>query len=300
MQNTTVSYGVRNSLVARWLPFSPKTWTWIGALAIPLWATWPALGLRSLEIPAFECQAIAFFCGWVVLANLERSTRDAAVTLPSFKSWIPAVVFALGETGSGVFHLFATHYIPAAEANLICYLWPVEVVAIAAALGLFKLRARQVIGLLLGLTGAAILVGSRSVAFSYIGIIFAFFSGLSWTFYCVFRLRWATADSHVVSRGLALSALICTVVHFATEPSIRPSLGGLASAAAVGVVPAALGNWVWDQGFRRGDSQLLAVMAYATPLCGAVLLAVLGLEVFTFRLLIGGLVIVSAGMLSRT
>ena len=60
-------FGAQNSPLARWLPFSPQRWTWIGALAIPLWATWPALGLRSLEIPAFECQAIAFFCGWVVM-----------------------------------------------------------------------------------------------------------------------------------------------------------------------------------------------------------------------------------------
>lgn len=54
-----------------------------------------------------------------------------------------------------------------------------------------------------------------------------------------------------------------------------------------------------DVGFRRGDSQLLAVMAYATPLCSALLLGALGIEVLTWNLLIGAVVIAVAGVLSR-
>jgi hypothetical protein len=57
---------------------------------------------------------------------------------------------------------------------------------------------------------------------------------------------------------------------------------------------------LWDEGFRRGDSQLLAVMAYATPLCSALLLAVFGLESLTWTLGLGALVIVAAGLLSRS
>jgi hypothetical protein len=40
-------------------------------------------------------------------------------------------------------------------------------------------------------------------------------------------------------------------------------------------------------------------MAYATPLCAAALLAVLGLESLTWSLPIGAVVIVFAGVLSR-
>ena len=79
-----------------------------------------------------------------------------------------------------------------------------------------------------------------------------------------------------------------------------PSMGALAAAAAVGIVPLALGNLAWDEGFRRGDSQLLAVMAYATPLCSALLLAALGMAALTLSLLAGAAVIVLAGLLSRT
>ena len=65
-------------------------------------------------------------------------------------------------------------------------------------------------------------------------------------------------------------------------------------------IPLALGNIVWDEGFRRGDSQPSAVMAYATPLISALLLVTLGLQTFTFSLGIGAVVIVQAGYLART
>jgi len=35
-----------------WRPLSPRAWTCIGVLAIPLWATWPALALGALVIVA--------------------------------------------------------------------------------------------------------------------------------------------------------------------------------------------------------------------------------------------------------
>lgn len=55
-----------------------------------------------------------------------------------------------------------------------------------------------------------------------------------------------------------------------------------------------------DEGFRRGDGQLLAVMAYATPLCSALLLVALGLELLTRSSVTGAVLIVTAGFLSHT
>ena len=82
--------------------------------------------------------------------------------------------------------------------------------------------------------------------------------------------------------------------------AIRLAALYVAATAVAGIIPLALGNFVWDQGFRRGDSRLLAVMAYATPLCSALLLASLGAALLTWNLLAGATVIVLAGLLSRS
>ena len=265
-------------------PLSPRAWTCVGVLSIPLWATWPALALRALEMPAFECLTIAFLFGWLALGFTRRmaGAGDPAHSQHStWLSWVPAIACAWGLCGSNAFHILATHYIPAAEANLISYLWPVMIVGIGAMLGLFRLRRRQIVGLVLGFTGAVILMGGGAMALSLEGIGLALLSGVSWALYCVFRLKWKAAAGPVLTRGCALSTGLCLAMHLLLESTVLPSGGGIGAAAAVGIVPLACGNLLWDEGFRRGNSQLLAVMAYATPLCSALLLAVLGLESLT-------------------
>ena len=105
---------------------------------------------------------------------------------------------------------------------------------------------------------------------------------------------------NVLARGCAGSALLCAGLHGLLETTVVPSLGALSAAVAVGVAPLALANFAWDQGFRRGDSQLLAVMAYATPVLSALLLVSIGLASLTPGLLIGATMIVGAGLLSRS
>ena len=233
------------------------------------------------------------------MSRLERSPVNNRSDSSSWRLWIPALAFAIGESGSTAFFLAATHHIAAAEANLILYLWPGMIVGIGAMLGIFRLRLRHGLGVVLGFAGAAILMGGGTLSLSYVGIGLALLGGLSWALYCVFRLKWKQATGPLLARGFGLSALICGLMHLWLEPSVIPSIGTAAVVAVIGIVPTAFGNLIWDEGFRRGDGQLLAVMAYATPLCSAFFLTMLGLEPLTWKLLIGAIVIVTAGFMSR-
>ena len=281
-------------------PWSPWVWTVLGGLAIPLWATWPALSLKTHEIPALECLAIVFLVAWLASSPLERAVIPAESEPPSWQWWIPAAAFALAEAGSAGFFLLATRHIAAAEANLIVYLWPGIVVCLGAVLGIFHLKLRHIAGIALGFIGAAILIGGGELSLSFVGIGLALLAGLSWALYCVLRLKWRGATGPLLARGFGIATFLCAGLHLLLEPTVLPTLGGAAAAAAVGIVPTAIANVAWDEGFRKGDSQLLAVMAYATPLCSALLLTVLGLESLTWRLLIGAVAIVAAGVMSRT
>jgi drug/metabolite transporter (DMT)-like permease len=299
MSSTALLYETLDSPSRQWRPVSPRVWTCVGGLAIPLWATWPSLAIRTFEIPPLEFLAIMFLVGWFVLTGLHRLGR-AERKHPSRQSWLPAVAFAVALSGGDVAFMAATHRIPAAQANVLNYLWPVMIVVFGAALGLFRLRLRQIVGLGLGFSGAVILIWDGRVTMSVSGIGLALLNGACWAAYCVFRLAWKRPAGNFLALGCAISALLCGLLHFFLEPTVTPSLGSLVATALAGALPLALGNFVWDEGFRRGDSQLLAVMAYATPLCSALLLAAFGTALFTWNLLAGAVVIVLAGVLSRT
>ncbi len=210
------------------------------------------------------------------------------------------MMFAVGLSASAALFVFATYYVSAAQANLISYLWPAMIAGFGAALGMFRLRPRQILGIGLGFLGAVIVMRGGALAFSYPGMGLALLSGALWAAYCVYRLRWPVAPRSFLAHGCALSGILCGILHGVIEPTVIPNVTMTAAIAAIGIIPTALGNFLWDQGFRRGDSKLLAVMAYATPLCSALLLSFLGIESLTWNLLMGAVVIALAGMLSRT
>jgi drug/metabolite transporter (DMT)-like permease len=253
-----------------------------------------------LEIPPFESLAVMFFFGSFVFASLHRPDVVDLEQSSLGRSWLPAVIYGLALAGGDTCFILATHRIPAAQASLISYLWPVMIVVFGAVVGLFRLRLRQIIGLALGFCGASILIWDGRIAMSISGIGLALLSGACWAAYCIFRLSWKQPARNLLARGCAISTGLCVLLHVLLEPTVIPSLGALTATAVAGMIPLALGNYVWDEGFRRGDGQLLAVMAYATPLCSALLLAALGAALLTWNLLIGAVVIVLAGILSRT
>jgi drug/metabolite transporter (DMT)-like permease len=252
-------------------------------------------------MPPLETLTLAFLCGCVSFTVLHFLTGDDAEAPPrGLRGWIPALVYAAALAGGDLCFLLATHRLPAAQANLIAYLWPVMIAVMGAAVGLLRLRARQRAGLALGFLGAAILLWDGHIVMSMNGVVLALLSGALWAAYCVFRLLWKAPTGNLLARGCAIATLLCALLHALLEPTVMPDATALGAAVIAGTVALGLGNFVWDQGFRRGDNQLLAVMAYATPLCSALLLAALGNATLTWNLLTGALVIVLAGFLSRS
>src|SRR5215475_6228419 len=155
MTNHAVYFGAVRSRSGFWQPRSPFVWTCVGGLAIPLWATWPALSVVTRAIPPFECLTLIFAISWLVMLSLERQPPQVGSSSSGWQGWIPPIAFALGESGAAIFFLLATHHIGTAEANLISYLWPGLTVGMGAMLGLFHLKLRHAAGIALGFVGVA-------------------------------------------------------------------------------------------------------------------------------------------------
>lgn len=116
--------------------------------------------------------------------------------------------------------------------------------------------------------------------------------------YCALRLKWTEDVGAFLARGAAVAGIICALLHFFLENSQWPSTRAWLAAIAAGALPTALANIFWDLGMRRGDQQLSTVLAYGTPLSGAVFLSLFGLEPFTWRILAAGVLVGVAGLLS--
>lgn len=274
-------------------------WTIVGIAAIPLWATWPLLAVLSTSVPLFQFLAIIFAVGALVLFCLPKPQPIDTSHKPGWLTlWLPAIMVALGLLVSDVFFIWALRFIPAAQANLILYLWPMMVVLLGVMLGLFALRANHLVSVALGLVGAAFVIGAEMANVNWLGVVLAAAGGLAWAVFVVFRLWQGENAPDALMRGFALSAVIALLLHLAFETTVIPPTGTLICTVLVGIIPLALGNLAWDYGIRRGDRVVLSVLAYATPLVSALILIAAGFASPTLGLLAGGLMIVLAGIIS--
>jgi drug/metabolite transporter (DMT)-like permease len=284
------------------LPLKPRTlWTIVGIAAIPLWATWPLLAVLSTSVPLFQFLAIIFAVGALALFFLPRPSAPPSKTndRPTrLSTWLPAIMVALGLLVSDVFFIWALRFIPAAQANLILYLWPMMVVLLGVMLGLFALRANHMVSVAIGLVGAALVIGAEIASVNWLGVALAAAGGLAWAVFVVFRLWQGENAPDALMRGFALSAVISLMLHLTFETTVIPPTGTIICTVLVGIIPLALGNLAWDYGIRRGDRVVLSVLAYATPLVSALILIAAGFASPTLGLLAGGLMIVLAGIIS--
>jgi drug/metabolite transporter (DMT)-like permease len=63
------------------------------------------------------------------------------------------------------------------------------------------------------------------------------------------------------------------------------------------MAPMGLGYALWDYGVARGDTRLMSILAYGTPLLATLLLIGLGFAAFSTSLLIGAAFIIAGAAL---
>src|SRR5437016_4604977 len=101
MQSQAVHFGTLTPRSSGRRALPPSVWTGLGALAIPLWATWPTLAVWASAMPAFQILTIAFAVGWLTLTLVESRTETTGKDRDRQKSDIlPVLACAFGLCGS--------------------------------------------------------------------------------------------------------------------------------------------------------------------------------------------------------
>lgn len=275
--------------------------TALGMGAILLWATLASLTVLSGGLPPFQTTAVAFAIGGSVIALAAFVRGRLGSMLPT-----PASL-ALGVYGLFGYHALyfaALRLAPPAEAHLLNSLWALFIVLFASLLPGHKLRINHVAGALLGLSAAALLVWSKGGSgaagqSTTLGFALAIGCALVWSSYSVAsRLL-----SEVPSESLAVSclvtaalAVICSLAFESWQPPAGP--GQWIALLALGAGPVGAAFLLWDIGMKRGDTSLLGVLAYASPVLSTGLLVVLGLAEPTWALGVACVLMVGAAAIA--
>ncbi|MEO0703119.1 MAG: DMT family transporter [Pseudomonadota bacterium] len=263
--------------------------------AIVLWASWPALATIAHPAPPFLVLGLAAWVGCAVSFAHSAMKGNARI----FFALPPAtmVLVALGLMGNNAFYLAAIARIGPAEANVVHYLWPVFLVALAALAQKRTPRPFQILGICCGFSGVALALSPQmGAALDLVGVALGICGALTFAVYSLGRAR-AGSDQNVVGPSLALAGMAALVAHAALEPAYRPSPTQWAAIAAMGIGPFTLANIFWDKATRSGSAAAISSLAFLTPLVAMGLLAAFGLDPVTLAALGGAMLAILGAVL---
>jgi len=241
--------------------------------AILIWSTLALAGAGLTNIPPFLLLAAAFGVSGLIGIARPRGWR------------IPLPTLAVGTAGIFGYHFLyflAFARAPAVEVNLLNYLWPLLIVALAPlVLPGYHLRPRHVLGALLGLCGAGLIAsgGKLSLDIQYLpGYLLAAGAALTWALYSLLTKRLPPFPTDSVGVFCLLSAALSAGFYLMTGGTLD-ALGGLVwqewlALALLGLGPMGAAFFFWDAALKRGDPRVVGSLAYLTPLLSTLNLVV--------------------------
>lgn len=280
---------------------SRTTATLIGFTAVLMWAVLAALTAASGSVPPFQLAAMTFLIGGLIGFATWPFRPGIVRTLPL--DWR---VWALGVGG-----LFGYHFVyftairaaPPVEVSLLAYLWPLFLVAFSALLPGEKLKWNHILGVVIGLSGA-ILVITRGQNFSLarglgLGHALGFACAIIWASYSVLSRRFGKVSTDVVAVFCLITSALALLCHLLFETTVWPATEGQWLAVlGLGLLPVGAAFYVWDLGVKRGDIMALGASSYVSPLLSTLVLIGAGFAQFHWSVIVACLLITMGAVIA--
>ena len=279
--------------------------TFIGVLAIAMWAALALLSVLTESLSPFLLLALCFFISGLLVLIKRACKREPLLSLPALTKmqWLVGVG---GLFGFHFFYFMAIRHAPPIQVSLVCYLWPLLLALYVSAPGNHWLT---LLGASLGFMGAGVVITDGAlfnVANSFasndaVGYGYALVAALIWSSYSWYmgKSNNNVEDIGWMSMAVAILAFIC---HLFLEPSSLSTLTQLDGITLLAILLLGLGPvggafYLWDIGMKFGKQSWLASLSFATPVLSTMLLALFGIGTLSINVLIAlALIMVGAGI----
>ena len=227
------------------------------------------------------------------------ATGRAQKLLQPLPVWIGGIG---GLFGYHALYFGALRLAPPAEAGLINYLWPLLIVLCSAFLPGLRLTARHLLGAALGFAGLILVARAPAEANAvvsptiWLGYGLALCAAVVWAGYSIWSRTRAAVHSEAVAGFCLVTSFVAAAAHGFIEPTVIPASAlEWGAIVALGIGPVGLAFFLWDDGVKRGDLRLLAILSYGTPVLSTGLLVIFGMASLTRELGLACLLIAVAG-----
>lgn len=239
---------------------------------------------------AFIC--LVFVVKWTILR--ENPLSDLRRT--------PLWLYGAGLFGITLHQLTwvaALRFAPPLEATLIIYTWPLMVVLLTTLTLGKKLHAHHFMGCGLGLLGIAVLMTGKGLSFDalnlQVGHFLAFVCAISWSLFAALSARVPHVSSNFISVVCGASLLVNTGIWYFVLGAPAAPASSIPVVVIVSVF-AGVGYLLWDNGIKHGNTRLIAIASFLTPVLASFHLFLLGRAELTVSLFVA-LSLIVAGII---
>ncbi len=167
-----------------------------------------------------------------------------------------------------VFYYTGTSYMPASQAFIVNYLWPIMSVVFACIILKEKMTVPKIIALLCSFLGVMVVVSGDLVEFKWqtiIGAVFCALGAVSYGLFTALNQRSSYDKPVTLMIGFFSSFLLTTVVNLLNMdfPALNiPTLLGL---GWNGIVSIGIASTTWQFALESNDTAKISNLAYITP-----------------------------------
>jgi drug/metabolite transporter (DMT)-like permease len=246
----------------------------LAALTLFWGANWPGMKLALAEIPVWWFRSICLSCGGAgLLALAWASGQRLQVPRNELRPLLICAVFNV--VGWHIFSGYGVSLMPAGRASIIAFTMPLWAALLGSLVLGDRLTGRRLLGLAVGLSGLAVLIGPdlHAAQAAPFGAFFMLGAALSWAAGTISVKHFAWSLSTAVLAGWQLIAGFVVVFPVALLLETPPewtglSTGALISLAYVIALPMLFCQWAYIKVVRLFPAVLAAIGTLAIPVVG--------------------------------
>lgn len=235
---------------------------------------WPGMKIILSEMAVWWFRAMCLIVGGLILLSLSALSGNR---WHLHRHEIKPVMFCgtFAVLGWMVCSAYGVSLMPAGRASIVAFTMPVWATLIAAPVLGEKITAAKIGGLLLGVAGLAVLMGSDLVILQQapIGALFMLGAALSWAFGTILikRIAWELTPLTNIAWQLLYSAVPVTLIAVIVEP--LPNFTALSPPVIIAVIyifigPMSFCQWAYFKSVTLLPASIAAIGTLMVPVIG--------------------------------
>lgn len=268
-----------------------------------MWSFAALLAVEVESIPTFEILSVALTVSFLTTSVwLTYSGRWKLIAKQPQTIWIPGVI---GVFFNDLAYFTAFKYAPAAQVDIINYLWPMLIVLMSAVLPKHSLKRNHLIAAGLGFIGASLAIWDTCSEGSFqishlLGYFFALLSAFSWSFYIVCSMQPNhKAPIEMIGMFCGVGAILAIGTHTYFETTMWLEMQQVATLLVIGATTCGAAYYFWIHGIQHGDSKRLTILSYWVPLASISILVFQGKAECSPLIIVSGCLVTTATMLIK-